>query len=52
MWKIDYNNEVGANDEGFWEWWEITNGEKTFKSDDEEDADFLCNLLNRFGGES
>jgi hypothetical protein len=50
-WTINYNNDVSADDEGFCEWWEITDGEKTFKSDDEKDADFLCNLLNIVSGE-
>jgi hypothetical protein len=49
MWTVEYTNDVGADDEGFWEWWEITNGEKAFKSDTKDDAEFLCDLLNRFG---
>jgi hypothetical protein len=45
-WEVDYNNDVGANDEGFWEWWEVTDGERTFKADLEADANWLCELLN------
>jgi hypothetical protein len=45
-WKVDRNNDVGANDEGFWEWWEVTDGERVFKADSEADADWLCELLN------
>jgi len=45
-WIIEYDNDVGTNDDGFWEWWNVTNGEKTFKADTEEDAKMLCDLLN------
>ena len=45
-WRIEYNNDVGPSDEGFWQWWEVTDGHKTFKSSSEEDAQWLCALLN------
>ena len=47
-WKVDYDNDVGPNDESFWEWWEVTDGTRTFKCDKSEDADFLCDLLNEY----
>ncbi len=47
MWKIEYDNDVGPNDEGFWEWWTVSNGERTFKTDSEEDAQWLSDLLKK-----
>jgi hypothetical protein len=45
-WKIEYNNDTGSDDESFWEWWSVTDGDKTFKCTKEEDATWLCRLLN------
>lgn len=47
VWTIEYCNDVGPRDEGFWEWWEISDGERTFKANDETDANWLCETLNR-----
>ena len=47
MWKIEYNNDTGPNDEGFQEWWEVTNGKRVFKANSEEDAKWLCGVLNK-----
>ena len=44
-WRIEYHNDTGPDDDGFWEWWEVTDGEKTFKSDSEEDAKWLLDLI-------
>jgi hypothetical protein len=46
-WKVEYNNDVGPNDEGFWEWYEVTDGNRTFKSNSGEDANWLCDELNK-----
>ena len=46
-WKIEYDNDVGPNDEGFWEWWMVTNGVRGFKCGDKEDAEWLCSVLNK-----
>lgn len=51
-WKIDYDNDVGPNDEGFWEWWNVTNGEVFFKANSEADAKWLCDFLNRYDNET
>lgn len=45
-WKIEYDNDTGNDDGGFWEWWTVTDGAKSFKSDTEDDAKWLCDLLN------
>lgn len=45
-WKIYYDNYIDRNDEGFFEWWAVTDGERLFKADMKEDADWLCALLN------
>ena len=46
-WKIEYSNDVGPNDEGFWEWWEVSDGDRVFKSNSKEKAEWLCALLNK-----
>lgn len=48
MWKIEYDNGTGPNDEGFWEWWTVTDGESSFQSRNEEDATWLCEILNEY----
>lgn len=45
-WTVDYDNDVGPYDEGFWEWWTVSNGVKSFKCDSKDDADWLCSILN------
>ena len=47
MWTIKYSNDVGPNDEGFWEWWEISDGERMFQANTEAEAHWLCNRLNQ-----
>ena len=44
-WKMEYHNDVGPNDEGFWEWYEVTDGKRTFKCNLEEDALWLLAVL-------
>ena len=54
-WNVFYDNDVGADDEGFWEWWEVVDAddqysndiEKRFKCDREEDAEWLADILNK-----
>ena len=45
-WKIEYGNDVGSTYDGFWEWWEVSDGNRSFECSSEEDAQFLCDLLN------
>jgi hypothetical protein len=47
-WKIDYHNDVGASDEGFWQWWTVNDGCKFFECANQSDAQWLCDLLNSF----
>ena len=44
-WKITYDNDTGPDDEGFWEWWNVTDGKRSFKCDTEADAKFLRDAL-------
>lgn len=44
-WKIEYNNDTGPGDDSFYEWWEVSNGDMTFKSDNEDHAEWLLALL-------
>lgn len=45
-WRVDYQNDTGPNDGGFYEWFEVTDGARTFRCDSEEAAYYLCDLLN------
>jgi hypothetical protein len=45
-WRIEYDNDTGFSDEGFWEWWTVTDGTRAFRADTETDAEWLCKLLN------
>ena len=49
MWKVEYNNDVGPDDERFEEWWEITDGTTTYKATSAEEAQMLCDQLNITG---
>lgn len=46
-WSVKYDNDVGPGDEGFWEWWDVTDGTVTFRADSEDAATWLCDLLNK-----
>ena len=49
MWTANYNNDVGPDDEGFCEWWEVGFNDETFaKLDSEADAINLATLLNQY----
>ncbi len=45
-WTIDYDNDTGPRDEGFTEWWTVTDGDKSFRCVIMEDAKWLCSVLN------
>ena len=47
-WSVDYHNDTGTDDEGFWEWWTVSDGTKTFRCDSRKDAEWLADLLNTF----
>lgn len=46
-WHVEYQNETGPDDEGFWEWWEVTDGQRVYRAGEENDATILCDLLNQ-----
>ena len=45
-WIIEYDNETGCGDDGFSEYWYVTDGEKSFRSWKESEAVWLCETLN------
>lgn len=45
-WVVIYDNYVGLDDDCFWQWWEVTDGEKVFRCDDESGAGWLAETLN------
>ena len=50
-WHIKYNNDTGPRDDYFYEWWDVLDTDeeigKCFKCDVEEDANWLCDILNQ-----
>ena len=51
-WRIEYDNDTGARDDYFSEWWTVTNGkDKFFDCRTEEDAKWLCEILNSCNAE-
>jgi hypothetical protein len=44
QWKIVYDNDTG-NDGGFWEWWTVTDGEKSFQCRSEAEAEWLFLII-------
>lgn len=47
-WKVEYDNDTGPNDEGFCEWWIVTNGDLSFKCSDDISANWLRDVLNAY----
>lgn len=47
-WEIEYDNDTGPSDEGFLEWWTVSDGARSFKCGSKEDAEWLCDMLNRY----
>ena len=45
-WEIEYENDTGPEDSGFWEWWVVTDGMRSFKCYSEASAKWLCELLD------
>lgn len=46
-WKIEYDNDTGLDDESFHEWWNVTDGQRSFKANVEADAQWLQEHLNK-----
>lgn len=46
VWTVTYNNDTGPNDEGYFEWWDISDGNVTFQANDQHSAQWLCDQLN------
>ena len=43
---VEYNNDTGPNDEGFWEWWSVLRGQRVIaKCDTEAEANTIAALL-------
>lgn len=47
VWKVVYNNDTGPEDDSFWEWYEVSDGNRTFKADLLEDALWLSDTLSK-----
>lgn len=45
--KLNYDNDTGIGDDGFWEWWEIERDEHVIcKCNDKDDAEEILRILN------
>lgn len=45
--KLNYDNDTGIDDDGFWEWWEIERDEHVIcKCNEKYDADEILRILN------
>lgn len=47
---VEYQNDVGPDDDGFWEWWEVIDSADSTvicKCSEKENADKICDLLNK-----
>lgn len=44
-WAIEYDNDVGRDDESFSESWTVTDGERSFRCNNEGDARWLKEQL-------
>ncbi len=44
--KVIYDNDTSSDDESYYQWWLVTNDDKLFECSDEDDANWLCKLLN------
>ena len=42
-WYIEYDNDGNG---GYSQWWDVTDGDTEFRAWNEEDAKWLCELLN------
>lgn len=45
-WAVEYHNDVGPGDDGFWEWWAVTDQIRSYRAETELDAKWLCDRLN------
>jgi hypothetical protein len=45
FWRIEYDNDTGPSDEGFEQWWTVTNDERSFRCQTEADANWLLSIL-------
>jgi hypothetical protein len=45
-WQVEHENDTGPGDEGYHEWWEVTDGYAIFRTISEWDAAWLRDLLN------
>ena len=46
-WKIEYDNDIGPSEDGYSEWWCVTDGNRSYQTNSEEDARWLCDALTR-----
>jgi predicted secreted hydrolase len=45
-WEVTHASDTGPDDDYYHEWWEVSNGTRTFKCEVKADAEWLCAALN------
>ena len=50
-WKVEYGTDTGSDDECFFEYWDVSNGVRSFRANEEADARWLCSFLNQHAGD-
>jgi|RhiMethySRZTD1v2_1073278.scaffolds.fasta_scaffold5034919_2 hypothetical protein len=45
MWTIEYDNDTGPSNEGFWERWTASDRVRSFQCNSEDDAKWLAETL-------
>jgi len=47
LYKVEYDSDCGIDDEGFVEWWDVTDDDQCFRCNSESEANWLVALINR-----
>ena len=45
VWRIEYDNDTGSDDGGFYEWWNVTDGNRSFRCETKDNAEWLLARL-------
>ena len=49
-WLVEYQNEeFGPEGDGFRDWWDVSDGQTTYRADTEGQAVYLAAILNAVG---
>lgn len=46
MWTVEEDSGTGPNDEGYFKWWTVSDGQRSLDCHNAEDATWFANVLN------